>query len=1054
MGQIQHKVREKYQKVYQAALERCNPRQRQAADQIHGPVMVIAGPGTGKTQILAVRIGRILQETDTQAHNILCLTYTDAATISMRNRLVKIIGPDAHRIHIYTFHSFCNQVIQDHLGYFGDYRQLEAISDLEKVELFDQLVTDLPVDHRLKKLKGDPYRNTQRRLENLFALMKKENYSPEYICEVSNNRIEEIPTLEEYKYQNNRAGQWQKGDIKQKQVDQAIAKLEDLKAGAQLFPMYKKMMTDIGLYDYDDMILWVLDAFKKDENLLLEYQERYEYFLVDEFQDTNGSQKQLLDLLISYWSDNPNVFVVGDDDQAIYKFQGANLGNITDFEEQYHPTPVVLVDNYRSTQKILDGAMALINYNQERIVNNEHLQLDKDLVAHAGLGSAAADITISSYPNQSHEQAAILDLLESKYEKNGDISDIAVIYRSHKQVEKLVEVLEKKNIPINVKRRVNILHLPLVKNILNILTYLDQLYHGKKPDHRLLFELMHYSFFSIRPQDVSKLLWYTRGANEEDSAYKSLSQVIADPAELEKAGLTAPREVTAFSDLINKWLADLHDVTLQVLFQNIINEGMILSQILFDADKGWKLQVISTLFDYIKNETAKNPDVTLSDILRTFRLMNENKIALSINKVIASDKGAHFITAHSSKGLEFEEVVIYGCTKDIWDKNAANRYSFSYPTPINADNDTNVEDERRLMYVAMTRAKKTLTISYSLKRVDSKELAPSQFIDQLIGATDLSVSPRIMSNDKVLDFEYHVLLKESKPNHLIDHDLINKVLEGYRLSVTGLNKYLKCPYSFYFESILRVPMARTHHMGYGRAIHYALEKYYAVLSMDQKPSVDDLLKYFRKGMDSHKGHFSDDQYTNMSALGKTVLTAYYKKYLQDLDADTYSFHLEVPIKEAEYKGVPIKGFLDKVTVPKGSSIVEVVDYKTGTYKKPKLSPSTDRQPEGGDYWRQIVFYKMLLQSDRKYNWDMGQGVIDYVEPDKKTGDFSRVALEVSPAHIEKVGEQMLQVWQDIHDHKFDKGCGEDDCHWCQFIANDYVIDPELAEIEDIEPEDI
>ena len=112
------------------------------------------------------------------------------------------------------------------------------------------------------------------------------------------------------------------------------------------------MMSDRGLYDYDDMILWVLEAFKKDENLLLEYQERYEYFLVDEFQDTNGSQKQLLDLLISYWSENPNVFVVGDDDQAIYKFQGANLGNINDFNEGYQPTPVVLVDNYRSSQRL------------------------------------------------------------------------------------------------------------------------------------------------------------------------------------------------------------------------------------------------------------------------------------------------------------------------------------------------------------------------------------------------------------------------------------------------------------------------------------------------------------------------------------------------------------------------------------------------------------------------------------------------------------------------------------------------------------------------------
>jgi len=284
MNQLQSRLKEKYHKVYQEALEMCNDRQRQAVEQIHGPVMVLAGPGTGKTQILAVRIGRIF-------HNILCLTYTDAATISMRNRLVKIIGPDAHRIHIYTFHAFCNQVIQDHLGYFGEYRQLEAISDLEKVELFDLIVADLPVSHKLKNLKGDGYRTTQRRLEHLFSLMKKENYAPSFISEIIDKRIVDLPNDEEYIYKASRTGKYQKGDVKQHKVDEQIGKLEKLRAGALLFPTYLNMMKDRGLYDYDDMILWVLKAFSEDEHLLLEYQERYEYFLVDEFQDTNGITK-------------------------------------------------------------------------------------------------------------------------------------------------------------------------------------------------------------------------------------------------------------------------------------------------------------------------------------------------------------------------------------------------------------------------------------------------------------------------------------------------------------------------------------------------------------------------------------------------------------------------------------------------------------------------------------------------------------------------------------------------------------------------------------------
>jgi len=1051
MNQNQLRLREKYHKVYQSALDTCNDRQRQAVDHIDGPVMVIAGPGTGKTQILAVRIGRILQETDTQAHNILCLTYTDAATISMRDRLVKIIGPDAHRIHIYTFHAFCNQVIQDHLGYFGDYRQLELISDIEKIDLFDKLVEDLPTDHNLKSLKGDQYRTSQRKLENLFSLMKKENYTPEYICKIADQRIEEIPNLEEYQYKR-KTGEFQKGDPNPKKVEPAIKKLEDLKAGAHLFPVYTNLMTDQGLYDYEDMILWVLRAFKEDEVLLLEYQERYEYFLVDEFQDTNGAQKDLLDFLISYWADNPNIFVVGDDDQAIYKFQGANLGNIKSFKDQYRPSPVVLVDNYRSTQKILDGAMALIDYNQERIVKQDDFDLDKELVSKAAHGNSEQEIEIVSYPNLTHEQASIVERLATQYAETGDISDIAIIYRSHRQVEKLVEVLQKKEIPINVKRRVNILQLPLVKNIINILVYIDQLYQGKRPDHRLLFELMHYRFFDIMPQDVSKLLWQTRG-NESDES-KSLSRLIAQPKELEKLDLISQRDITAFNDLINKWVGDMHDVTLQTLFQNVINEGRILNHILSDPNKGWHLQVLSTLFDYIKNETTKDPNISLHEILRTIELMNDNRIGLGVNKVITSNMGAHFITAHSSKGLEFEEVIIFGCTKDVWDKGPNKRFRFTYPAPINADNDTNIEDERRLMYVAMTRARRKLTLSFSLKKMDEKEIARSQFVDELIGATDLEVTPRKMEDDKALDFEAYVLLKHNKANNLIDDDLIDKVLKGYKLSVTSLSKYLNCPYTFYFESILRVPMARNQFMGYGRAIHHALETYYRELEEGKKANIQEFLEYFRKGMRNHKGHFTDSQYINMTAQGENVLSDYYGEYLEHEEKGIKKYQLEVEIKEAEYEGIPIKGILDKVTSESGSSLVEVTDFKTGQFKRPKMAPPSDKEPNGGDYWRQIVFYKMLLNSDKKYNWNMASGVIDYVEPDKKTGKFRREVLEVSPTHVDTVGEQIKQVWQDIHDHKFDKGCGEDDCHWCQFVANDYVIDPELVDTEDIDQDDI
>ena len=321
------KARDRFTTVFQKAYTHLNTEQRQAVDHIEGTVMVIAGPGTGKTQILAVRIGKILLDTDTQAHNILCLTYTDAATIAMRERLVKIIGPDAHRVNIFSFHAFCNQVIQDNLGYFGDYRQLEPITELEQVDLYKRLIAALPNDHILKRLKSDSNYEAGR-LSNLFSLMKKENYKVEDILSAIQTHLSNLKNDESMYYKRSGKG-YTKGDFKQKAYDEVLRKMNELEAGANLFPVFQNEMSKINRYDYDDMITWVIRAFENDENLLADYQERYHYFLVDEFQDTNGSQKRILDLLISFWGDEPNVFVVGDDDQAIYKFQGANLDNLS-----------------------------------------------------------------------------------------------------------------------------------------------------------------------------------------------------------------------------------------------------------------------------------------------------------------------------------------------------------------------------------------------------------------------------------------------------------------------------------------------------------------------------------------------------------------------------------------------------------------------------------------------------------------------------------------------------------------------------------------------------
>ena len=301
-----------------------NPAQKEAVDIIDGTVMVIAGPGTGKTQVLGARVANILQQTDTSAENILCLTFTEAATVALRNRLYDFIGSSAHRVNIHTYHGFCNQVIQDNKELFG-VQDLEPLSDLERIEVLREIIDDLDPNHIMKRFKGEVYFDLSN-LDKLFNIMKMENYSSSEIVEEAETYTQTIQNSEEYRLKRD-SKNGNKGDLNATFYAEQ-KKMEVLKAAALLFDAYQNKLKQRKRYDYNDMILWVLKIFKDHEEVLRVLQEKYHYFLVDEYQDTNGAQNDLLSNLINYW-DNPNVFVVGDDDQSIYKFQGANVQNIT-----------------------------------------------------------------------------------------------------------------------------------------------------------------------------------------------------------------------------------------------------------------------------------------------------------------------------------------------------------------------------------------------------------------------------------------------------------------------------------------------------------------------------------------------------------------------------------------------------------------------------------------------------------------------------------------------------------------------------------------------------
>ncbi|RMF30607.1 MAG: ATP-dependent helicase, partial [Bacteroidetes bacterium] len=310
----------KYQRRFREEMRRLDARQRAAVRHIEGPVLVVAGPGTGKTHVLACRVGYILQETDALPANILCLTFTDAAAFAMRRRLAEFMGPTAHQVHIFTFHSFCNHIIQNNLDRLGGIQDLEPLSDLERVDLLRSLLDELPPAHPLRQGYRDPYFHLPH-LQHLFRAMKAENWTPDLLEEEARQYLQSLPERPEFQYRVNTA-RHRRGQPKQHLLDREARRMELLLAGARLFERYNQRLQQTRRYDYEDMLHGVLQAFQTDIDFLREYQEQYLYFLVDEYQDTNGTQNALLQTLIDYW-EVPNVFVVGDDDQSIYEFQGA-----------------------------------------------------------------------------------------------------------------------------------------------------------------------------------------------------------------------------------------------------------------------------------------------------------------------------------------------------------------------------------------------------------------------------------------------------------------------------------------------------------------------------------------------------------------------------------------------------------------------------------------------------------------------------------------------------------------------------------------------------------
>ena len=1017
-----------------------NPKQKEAATHVDGPMMVLAGPGTGKTQIIAARIANLLTVTQMEPHNILCLTFTESGVVAMRNRLLSMIGVAAYSVRIHTFHSFCNDVIKENPEHFLRSRDLSSLPDIEKVRLIRKLIDTLPTKSPLRPF-GSPY-FYEKAIAGHIQTLKRENISPqdfssklseieEFLEEKSpvitsftslhaNKITEQHATLmEEQLYKTplefcfeglDLAEKKQrtvlKNTLKKEQL-KMLSQIEKQKALCQLYEAYELEMQKRGFYDYEDMILWVLRAFAENSNLLAKYQEQFQYILADEYQDSNGAQNELLSMLGSF-DDSPNLFVVGDDKQSIYRFQGASLENIVNFHARYKGKLKLLAleENYRSQQYVLDAALSMVQNNQDSLMRFIP-SLKTHLTAKADHPQQPVEIT--KYSRAESELYHLALKIQQLIKQGTHASEIAVLYRSNYEADEIKNILEKLNIPSRVEVGVNILESrPIVQflDLLKLISLPDLSDTGQ--EDALLFKVMHFKALNLNQIELLKL---TRAASKSKESILELA--LKTPAFAE------------FTRLLLSWRSFKTERSLLELMEVVLGESGFLKQIMESDEKLSQLSQFTALFDAAKNMARTRPLLTLEEFLEDIELHKQYGLAIKESPLSSKEGHVRLMTAHRSKGLEFDHVFLPSCVDRKWG-GKRNFKTLSLPKTLlkTASANAEIQDERRLFFVALTRARKQVHLSYASESEQGRSLAPSRFLSEMNPEKVKEISFEENPESELDRFTLALSPVLSQPSKN-ETDFVKSLLKNYTLSVTHLSNYLKCPRLFYYRNLIRVPSVRNKHAALGSAIHSALYLGNEAARKGDPPSEEFLIHAFEKAM--QKQILSPRDRREGLEYGKETLKDYFKNYESSFH-DRVKAEFDFASHGVNLDGIPLTGKLDRIEIlDEVSKKVHVVDYKTGSpdSKSQQLKP-------GGDYHMQIVFYKLLCDLSTQFPYTMSSGEIQFVERSKREKAFKRVTYEITKEQLEQLKTTIKDVYADIMNLRFLNPDPMETCQECEY----------------------
>jgi len=1078
---------------FEQEFARLNKAQRQAVETIEGPMLVVAGPGTGKTQLLSMRVANIIRRTDTDPSNILCLTFTDNAARNMRERLETIIGQAAYHVAIHTFHSFGVEIINQFPDYFTSRQLLQQIDEIGSYELLRSIFEELPHSNLLSPKAGDEFVMLKDCL-SVIGWLKQNGLTPselqamisanksfmDKLAEPLSNAFAKTPSpkyLEVYhkltgkikastsgkkyfgfgEYAANCAAeleraigqtspdsryapaitswrnQWcQKNASGEHVFKDAGRNLRKMQAVTNVYEKLLERMSNQGLYDFDDMIVETVQALESNLELRANIQERYQYVLVDEFQDTNKAQLRMLEQLGNnpLFEQRPNIMAVGDDDQAIYAFQGAQASSMVSFTKMYRqPTLITLGDNYRSSAPILNaslGIAAQISDRLSELIPDAHKRLIATSKSRAGL------IAHNVLPSELAQYDWVAQQIEQYIAKGTKPEQIAVLAPRHRYLERLVPYLGAREIPIAYERRENILEAPLIVQLLTMARLVVAMADNHQHEVDVLIgEVLGYDFWELKPEDLLQVSmdcynkhahWLPTLAAHKN---KSFSNITGWLMQLAKRSSTEPLEYV-MDQLMGSMIGDSGEYDEEPPAKSRQKFVSPMRDYYFGTQR-YEQQTDSylTLLGQLSSlrqrlrQWKPNQALYIRDLVDFAQLHNQAHLKIvDTNPHTQTTKAVQVMTCYKAKGLEFDIVFLINAQDEVWGPTARSR-SLRLTLPKNlhiapaSDGDN---DKLRLLFVAMTRAKHTLHVTSYTHNLDNKLSPGLSFIND----NSLGLQPRVLDKPvttkavEILATDWSYRFRQiiaDKPS------LLEPILAKYKLSVTHLNNFTNVvdagPQYFLVHNLLRFPAAVTPAAAYGDAIHKTLQWTYGQLrEHGALPTQPKTLAFFMDIL--ARKHLRIVDYRKFERRGHQALTGYIKQRQQQFSAQDLierGFNNEGVVID----GAVLSGKIDKMRFAE-SGRVQVVDFKTG-------KPSTSWQGKDAyekiklhKYRQQLLFYKLLVEHSASFGKKVKvtDGALEFIEPNDEAELVENLGINYDDAlELQRFTRLITSVWQHI-----------------------------------------